>query len=578
MCTGKGKPAVTLGIEADDKVEALKPEEELDGDDIRRYRALAARMNYISIDRPDVQFCLKDACREMSRPTVRALRKLERIESYLQGTSRLIWNYRWQIAIGTQDIFGDANWAQCKRTRKSTSGGTSMVGARCIKTWSKAQAIVAKSSAESELYGLVRASCEALGLQTLQEDLGRVVNSRVHIDSTAAKRIAERQGLDRVRHIDANVLWLQGQEVRKKLPLCKVLGSSNPADLMTTCLTEAQILTHLKLMGLEFRLGRAEAAAELYSIDHSNTIDANRHIPTQPHTTDQHKRCAEKVLKASNVNKLLRIADCDTRQAVKRNGCRVRGGEPADVEATHGTWSACSAGSWSSRTGMVKCIHEELRSYLNGLESGVAKGEKAMVIVDEQSNGNHSKKYLEDNLGIEMQNGVAIGDERIFQKNYVDGLKVLYEGESYSRGPEADDVRRGVCQRAGGHRGDLLHAGAGPRADHWRLRGQGGRWVRTHRTPRRALFTPYRVPRGPRLGSIASLTRVTRGTYVDGEAFELVDRWQDIECSHRLLDREWTGETGFVEGAGSEIDGKDAHACEGQVGCEQGKHIVHGNT
>ena len=46
-----------------------------------------------------------------------------------------------------------------------------MVGYHCIKTWSKTQAVVANSSAESELYGIVKALCEALGTLTLMGEL-----------------------------------------------------------------------------------------------------------------------------------------------------------------------------------------------------------------------------------------------------------------------------------------------------------------------------------------------------------------------------------------------------------------------
>ena len=74
-----------------------------------------------------------------------------------------------------------------------------MRGTHCLKTWSKTQALVAKSSAESELYALVRASCEALGSQTLMAELGEVVTVRIHVDATAAKAIAERNGLEKLR-------------------------------------------------------------------------------------------------------------------------------------------------------------------------------------------------------------------------------------------------------------------------------------------------------------------------------------------------------------------------------------------
>ena len=80
----------------------------------------------------------------------------------------------------------------------------------------------------------------------------------VHIDSTAAKSIAERRGLDKVRHIDVNLLWIQDVVARERLPLYKVLGTSTPSELMTKHLPSAQLMTYLELLGMEFRDGRAE--------------------------------------------------------------------------------------------------------------------------------------------------------------------------------------------------------------------------------------------------------------------------------------------------------------------------------
>ena len=97
-------------------------------------------------------------------------------------------------------------------------------GSHCTKAWSKTQSVVAKSSDESELYGIVRASCEALGSQTLMSDLGRIYTTKIHVDACAAKSICERVGLDHIRHIDVNVLWVQEQQARNKAPLVKVDG------------------------------------------------------------------------------------------------------------------------------------------------------------------------------------------------------------------------------------------------------------------------------------------------------------------------------------------------------------------
>ena len=45
--------------------------------------------------------------------------------------------------------------------------------------WCKTQAVVALSSAEAELYGLVRASAETLGLISMYKDFGTHMNGLV---------------------------------------------------------------------------------------------------------------------------------------------------------------------------------------------------------------------------------------------------------------------------------------------------------------------------------------------------------------------------------------------------------------
>ena len=57
----------------------------------------------------------------------------------------------------------------------------------CTKTWSKTQAVIAKSSVESEVYGFVRGACEGLGIKTLCMDMGSDVGIRLEVVATAAK-------------------------------------------------------------------------------------------------------------------------------------------------------------------------------------------------------------------------------------------------------------------------------------------------------------------------------------------------------------------------------------------------------
>ena len=110
-------------------------DEVLDWDRHKVYRAVAARANYLALDRPDIQYAVKEACRAMSKPMEKDWLKLKRLARYLKGKPRLVQRFAWQAKDQILNGYSDANWAGCKKTRKSTSGGSLMLGAHCIRTW-----------------------------------------------------------------------------------------------------------------------------------------------------------------------------------------------------------------------------------------------------------------------------------------------------------------------------------------------------------------------------------------------------------------------------------------------------------
>ena len=251
-----------------------------------------------------------------------------------------------------------------------------MCGTHCLKTWSKTQAIVAKSSGEAELYAVIKGAAEALGMVTLGMDLGKRMEIQLHIDAMAAKGMIERKGLSKVRHLDVNVLWLQEKCARKILPVYKVPGEDNPADLMTKHLVSPKIIKNIKALRMRQVDGRADKAAQLHAL---------------------------------------------------------------------------------------------------GRESS---------------------------------------------------------GDSMQWWDMASDK---LMDRKGG--------------DKWKTAGEGGVWRRLHLKPRRSLFTPYKVSKGPcssdRLGRI----RFTKGITRSGQEFEFHDNWQDPLTAHRLLDEHWIGCTTFIDEA-----------------------------
>ena len=257
---------ITTAGAQNEEIESPGQEQPLETGDVTLFRGLTARSNYLSADRPEMMYASKEVCREMAAPSVGGLEKMVRIGKFLAGRPRVIWEFPNQSPPDTIDVYVDANWAGCRRTRKSTSGGCAMLGLHCIKAWSKTQAVVAKSSGESELYGVIRGSTEALGLVALASDLGSELLTRVHVDANAAKGMVERRGLSRVRHIEVDNLWIQEKEARRMLPLEKVAGGDNPADLMTKNVGIDLAIKHMTCMGIRFGDGRAEAAAKLHCV------------------------------------------------------------------------------------------------------------------------------------------------------------------------------------------------------------------------------------------------------------------------------------------------------------------------
>ena len=250
--------------------EDLKPwceeedEEALPIQDATPFRALAARANYLSPDRPDAQYAIKEICRGMASPQRGDLKKLmRRLCRYLLERPRLVLEFPFQLDEGLMKGYSDSDWAGCRRTAKSTSGGCMMKGQHCVKSWATTQKSVTLSSAEAELVAAVKMSAELLGLEQLMAEWGIQVRSEVLIDSSAALGVVSRKGNGKLMHIKVGMLWVQEKQETEELTFKKVLGLENPADLMTKNLAQSTIDYHLKKINAIITEGRAKVAPTL---------------------------------------------------------------------------------------------------------------------------------------------------------------------------------------------------------------------------------------------------------------------------------------------------------------------------
>ena len=198
-------PTATPGLKP--TFDQLQAEEPLPQEKHRVFRGVAARANYLSADRPEIQFAAKEICRWMAKPTTGGVLAVKRLVRFLEGHRRLVFRYPWQAA-GRVDVYSDTDWAGCPKTRKSTSGGCLMLGSHLLKSWSCTQGQISLSSGEAEFYGVVRAFGAGLGFRALLSDLGVPLPLRVWTVSTATMGICGRQGLGKLRHVDTQCLWV----------------------------------------------------------------------------------------------------------------------------------------------------------------------------------------------------------------------------------------------------------------------------------------------------------------------------------------------------------------------------------
>ena len=140
-----------------------------------------------------------------------------------------------------------------------------MHGKHTLTAWSVTQAVQALSSGEAELYAILRGTVELLGMAATAEELGFAFKlaPRLGSDSSAARSVASRHGLGKLKHLALKHLWIQETVRQGRVVLRKELGVENAADLLTKHLAEEKVLHYLDKLGFTYRDGRAAGAPEL---------------------------------------------------------------------------------------------------------------------------------------------------------------------------------------------------------------------------------------------------------------------------------------------------------------------------
>ena len=252
------KAATTPGTAANKTSNDNNDNIPVDKDEHALYRRIVGKLQWMTYTRPDLSFSTKELARSLQQPTYLNMKKMKHTLRYLQGTK----DYKFILHpttipgnkdIPTLDVFVDADWAGCTTTRKSTTGFAIKYLGATIHFGSRTQAIVALSSAESELYSIGTGAQEALHIRNflMETILTSKLQIRIHTGSTSGKSIATRIGSSKkAKHIDLKYLSIQQLVHNGILSVHKIGTLDNIADIFTKYVTAEVLNKHLYNVGL----------------------------------------------------------------------------------------------------------------------------------------------------------------------------------------------------------------------------------------------------------------------------------------------------------------------------------------
>ena len=245
----------------------------LEGGDITKFRSVVGRLMYLSGERPDAQFSIQSLARSMAKPTQQAWKNAWHVCSYLQGTmgfgvriglrkkGQSVMDVREEDGVEEKkpliEVVTDADYAGNKNDRRSTTSFQIFIDGNLMESRVRSQKALALSSGESEFVAIVAGCSDGMLIRHLWMTMvGEACGMKVRSDSSAARAMVQRQGIGRVRHLDAALLWVQQKESEKVFNVGAIGTALNCADIGTKNLTRS------RLFGLLYMLKMISSAGE----------------------------------------------------------------------------------------------------------------------------------------------------------------------------------------------------------------------------------------------------------------------------------------------------------------------------
>nr|GEU49838.1 hypothetical protein [Tanacetum cinerariifolium] len=139
--------------------------------DAAKYRSMIGALMYLTSSRPNIVHATCLCARYLAKPIEKHLKKVKRIFRYLRGTINTVLWYTKDSSFELTG-FSDADYAGCKDTFKSTSGGAQFLGEKLVSWSSKKQDYTALSIAKAKYVSLSACCAKVLWMRTQLTNYG----------------------------------------------------------------------------------------------------------------------------------------------------------------------------------------------------------------------------------------------------------------------------------------------------------------------------------------------------------------------------------------------------------------------
>nr|GEY40292.1 copia protein [Tanacetum cinerariifolium] len=219
--------------------------------DATKYRSMIGALMYLTSSRPNIVHATCLCARYQAKPTEKHLKEVKRIFRYLRGTINTGLYY--SKDFGFELIgFSDADYARCKDTFKSTSGGAQFLGEKLVSWSSKKQDCTALSTAEAEYVSLSACCTQVLWMRKQLTDYGfNFLKISIYCDSKSATAIScNPVQQSRTKHIAVRYHFIKEHVEKGTIELYFVKTDYQLADIFTKALPADRFNYLVRLFGM----------------------------------------------------------------------------------------------------------------------------------------------------------------------------------------------------------------------------------------------------------------------------------------------------------------------------------------